>query len=297
MTRSRPPVNPAIHRQLLQVEARVKAQDYEGAAARLDAILRRHPADPYANFRAGWLCGLRGHYDQALDFFQRALTAARCPWSEAMNATGAILMKQGRYEEGYPFLEGAARAEPSNPDAWINLGNWAEGMGDDDLALTIYGKAARHHGYANAGIRWARSFIHLRRGDYRRGWLDYEARWLSPEWVAGRDRVFPPDSQFWYGEPLPPGDPLLVHYEQGQGDSVMALRYLPWLRSRTPARILLQVQDAILPLVRPLTGLYDQLLGQDDPLPAYTWHVSLMSLPHIHDTQVETIPPPLELAA
>jgi tetratricopeptide (TPR) repeat protein len=295
---TRPTVNPALVARLRQVEQCVKDQRYEAAANHLDVLLARYPTDPYANFRAGWLCALRGHYDVALNFLRRALHAARCPWSEALNAIGAILMRLGRYDEGLPYLHGALQSEPRNVEAWINLANWAEGIGDDTLALDILSRASQHPGNLGApGIRWSRSFIELKRGDYRAGWTDYECRWLNTEWVAGRDRVFPQGSRFWYGAPLAPGTPLLVHFEQGQGDTVMMLRYLPWLRARTPAAVILQVQDALVSLVRPWTALYDTLHGQGETLPDYSYHVSLMSLPHIHDTRLETIPPPLGLAA
>lgn len=298
MGRTSPLPNRAILERLYQIERAVKTGNYEGAAKRIDRLLETHPSDPHANFRAGWLCALRGHYEVAITFLHRALTFARCPWAEALNALGAVYMRTGQYDTGLPFLAMAARAEPTNPEVWINLANWMEGNGDDDAALATLDKAARHPGnFGSPGIRWARSFLDLKRGHYQVGWANYECRWLNTEWVAARNRTFPKTSHFWYGEAIGTA-PILVHFEQGQGDVVMMLRYLPWLRARLPeARILLQVQDAVVPLLRPFPALYDILQGQDEPLSDYTWHVSLMSLPHIHGTTVETIPPPLRLAA
>lgn len=292
---SRPPVNPTIGAKLLRVEQLVRAAQYEDAAVLLDTLLSTHPSDPYANFRGGWLCALRGHYEQSLPFFARALAVAPM-WSEALNALGAVLMRMGRYDEGYPYLQAALQAEPRNPEAWINLANWAEGMGQDDLALDILAKAGSHPGNLGApGIRWARSFIELKRGEWTRGWPDYECRWLNAEWVAGRNRTFREGSQFWFGGPLAPGVPLLVHWEQGMGDMIQMLRYLPWLRAVTPARILLQLQAPLMGLARRRPDLYDEL-WEEEPS-AYDWHVSLMSLPSIHGTTITTIPPPLRIAA
>jgi len=290
--------NRVVLERLYQIERMVKETRYEDAARAIDRLLAKHPTDPHANFRAGWLCALRGHYEVALDFLRRALKAARCPWSEALNAIGAVLMRMGRYDEGLPYLQAAAVAAPQNPEVWINLANWAEGSGRDDLALDILARASRHPGNLGApGIRWARSFIELKRGDYLNGWRDYECRWLNTEWLAARARTFVPGSEFWYGGPIPAGDTLLVHFEQGMGDTVQCLRYLPWVRARTSARLLLQVQKPLVPLVQRRPDLYDALSSHEGEPTGYQWHVSMMSLPHAHDTRLDTIPPPLRLAA
>src|SRR5262249_24347134 len=120
-------------------------------------------------------------------------------------------------------------------------------------------------------------------GDFAAGWKLYEWRWQAKQRAQLRSFTAP----LWLGvEPLA-GKTILVHAEQGYGDTTQFVRYAPMLAARG-ARIVLEVQP-------PLKALLEQIdvtvLGRGEPLPAFDLHCPILSLPLALGTELATIPP------
>ncbi len=162
-----------------------------------------------------------------------------------------------------------------------NLGRALEALNRHEAAVESYARAAAL-APDYAGAQWNLALARLALGDFAAGWAGYEWRWRNGD-LCERRFAEPP----WRGEPLA-GRTILVHAEQGLGDTVHFARYVPLLAARG-ARVMLEVQRPLLRLLASLAGI-ERLYVAVDPLPARDCHVPLLSLPGLFATTLETIP-------
>lgn len=158
-------------------------------------------------------------------------------------------------------------------------GRWQEALNDFDQALI----ADLH----NARARFNRGLVKLLLGDYETGWSDYEARF---ELKDPNHPVLHTGRPSWQGEALT-GKTILIYAEQGLGDTLQWLRYLPLLK-QCGAKIIFHTQTTLLPLLQgqPQLGI-DRLMGRETVAwPEHDYVVPLMSLSYRLQTRLETIP-------
>ena len=188
-------------------------------------------------------------------------------------------------------LECLYRAEALRPDdpavhhnlatVLISLGRFSEAIDHEDKAIAAQADfAPAHH---------CRGMIHLMLGDFERGWADMEWRLRSPNLALQPRRFAEPR---WDGSDLC-GKTILLHAEQGLGDTIQFVRYAS-LVARKGGRVIVECQPAIADLVRTVSGVSqvlaaDRFLAPED-LPPFDVYSSLLSLPRILGTRLETIP-------
>jgi hypothetical protein len=161
-----------------------------------------------------------------------------------------------------------------------DLGRWDEALALYDAALRLEPEGV--------DARFSRGLIHLTLGRFPEGWPGYEWRCRRPEWTKAYPHALP--SPRWQGEPLR-GRTLLVHHEQGFGDTLQFVRYLPLAKAQG-GRILFEVPAALRPLVRGVAGA-DEVLELSPSGPTrvpHDLHVPLLSLPGLCGTTLESIP-------
>jgi tetratricopeptide (TPR) repeat protein len=210
--------------------------------------------------------------------------------AEAVNMHGILLHNEGCFAEAGEVFE---RAESlGNRAAASNRGNSLMDMGRMDEALRAH-ETAVESDPQSAGARYNLALTRLRLGDWQRGWPEYEARWRFREVHRG-PRIF--KQPRWQGEPLD-GRRVLLHAEQGLGDTIQFCRYATLVAARGGV-VILQVQAAVERLMRSLPvvrcGLAETaLLGvrRGGP-PEFDLECPLMSLPAVFGTTVETVPWP-----
>jgi hypothetical protein len=136
------------------------------------------------------------------------------------------------------------------------------------------------------------AMVLLLTGHWAEAWPFYEARWQVGD-LAMQRRAFP--QPLWTGAQPLAGRTILLHAEQGLGDTLQFCRYAPLVAAQG-ARVVLEVQP---PLTRLLAGLEGvaQIVATGDPLPDFDLHCPLMSLPHAFATTPETIPAPVPYLA
>jgi hypothetical protein len=133
----------------------------------------------------------------------------------------------------------------------------------------------------------ARAFlglIHLMQGKFRLGLTEYESRWGTPYGLRFRRRFSQP---LWKGEPLE-GSRILLHAEQGMGDTLQFVRYIPLVAARG-ARVVLEVQPRLHRLLTQTPGA-PEIICRGDALPDFDWQCPLLSLPLATGTDLNTIP-------
>jgi hypothetical protein len=197
---------------------------------------------------------------------------------------GAVLARLNRGEEAEVACRAAIRLQPGHAGAHANLGLALRSLGRFEAAIASLREAIRlQPGHVKAHVDLGMTLLLL--GRFAEGFAEYEHR-LTPR-PAG---VLGPPS--WRGEPLE-GRTILLHAEQGIGDTIQFIRYLPEVRRCGAGRVLLAAPP---PFTRLLAGLphLDALVRAEDwaEIRAHV-HCPLLSLPHALGTTIETIPAPV----
>jgi tetratricopeptide (TPR) repeat protein len=206
--------------------------------------------------------------------------------AEAVNMHGILLHNARRFAEA---VEMFAQAEALGSKAAVsNRGNSLLDLGKMDEALQAH-EAAVEADPAHAGARYNLALTRLRLGLWEQGWQDYEARWRFKE-VHRERRVF--KQPRWRGEALE-GRRVLLHAEQGLGDTIQFCRYATLVVARGGTAIL-EVQGPVERLMGSLgaarAGLVETArLGAQAPL-RFDLECPLMSLPAVFGTTVDTVP-------
>lgn len=225
-------------------------------------------------------------YEQALATLNQAEAMHLGDLDLRMNRAN-VLLELDSQEEALQEFTALATARPLDAELRMSIGNALREM-------QRHGEAMAHYDHAvaiapdNADVRWNRSLCLLALGDYSRGWAEYE--WRTKARKLGRvEREFPVPK--WLGVESLVGRTILLHAEQGLGDTLLMCRYASVVAS-LEAKVVLQVQKPLVELLRGLDGV-SLLLGNNDPLPDFDVHCPLMSLPHALGTTLTTVPAPV----
>jgi tetratricopeptide (TPR) repeat protein len=232
--------------------------------------------------RGNTLYGLKRH-DEALADYERFL-AIRPGNPDVFNNRGNALSELGRLEEAIASYDRALALDPKLPEILINKGHVLADLHRFEAALSTYAEAGRLEG-RRAEAKFCESLVRLRLGQLAVGWREYEWRWGQASW-AGRARGFA--APLWLGRESLAGKTILLHSEQGFGDTLQFVRYVP-LVERLGASVVLEVQAPLKALFSDLRGA-QQILARGEGLPAFDLHCPLMSLPLAFASELESVP-------
>ena len=233
-----------------------------------------------------------GRLSEAEQSVRRAL-ALEPDNAQAHHALGRVLEGLGRRDDAFAALSTALALDPDFVEAHHDLGNTLFDLGRFEDAERSYRRAlALRPGFPLASFALSR--LLLLRGDYASGLPLYESRFDGSD--GGNDAGFRAlavqlwQVERWRGESLK-GRTLLVWTEQGFGDSLMAARYLGLLKARGIGRLLVYCEPALVRLIQAM-GCADEVISKEDPAPLgrFDRQCTLMSLPFLFDTRLETIP-------
>ena len=293
-----------------------QAGHLEAAAAGYARILQFNPEHLEAITNLAVLLRDRGQITDAIPLFERAL-ALRPGMTEARYVLALCFMQVGEKEQARLHFTAAAKASPSDSRPIVGLAALALNEGDADIALghtdaalarnlddadawnlkgaackelarfaearNAYDKALdRQPDHAEA--RYNRGALKLLLGDMPKGWDDYACRWQGDDRQSpGADLGVP----LWDGGPLAGGQ-LLVVAEQGFGDTLQCLRYLPLLRERG-----MEVAICCRPELRRLVAAIPEVARvwcPGEPGPNGDAYLPMMELPRIFQTSETNIP-------
>jgi tetratricopeptide (TPR) repeat protein len=200
------------------------------------------------------------------------------------NNLGVALRNAGRLEEAEQSLRQALRREPGEPGITANLSSVLKELGRITESEACLRDALRSRP-DDPVLRYNLGLLLLLTGDFQAGWAEYEARVRAGAVPA---RVFRQPA--WTGEALN-GRTLLVHAEQGLGDTIQFCRYLPLLVRRLAGdgQVVFEAQR---PLARLMAGLVGApvIARAGEPLPPFDLVCPLLSLPERFGTTVERVP-------
>jgi tetratricopeptide (TPR) repeat protein len=232
------------------------------------------------NLGNAWMA--RRNYAQAEACFRETLTmdAER---AEHYNSLGNALFQQRRNEEAEACYRKALEMVPDYAAVHTNLANVLMRQSSRAEMIRHYERALELDP-KSAGGHYNLALAYLRQGRYAEGWPAHEWRWDFRELRLRRRHFAAPQ---WRGEKLN-GETILLHAEQGLGDTLQFVRYAPLVAERG-GRVVLEVPPRLVRLLQGLPGV-SRVVGRGEPLGDFAWHCPLMSLPLAFGTTVDTIP-------
>lgn len=229
--------------------------------------------------------------DEAMATYDKVLKIEP-DFSEAIANRAFLLVGQNRLEEALAAYDHALQLMPDSTEALYNRAATLEELQRYDEAIQAYGRVPQNDPNFQSA-RWNTALANLKLGNLETGWRQYEQRWQT-EQMRKTQRYF--SQPLWLGQESLLGKTILVHSEQGFGDTLQFVRYVPLLAERG-ARVILQVQPALKPLLAKVKGVAVLLATGEQP-PAFDLHCPLMSLPLALETfALSDIPNQTYLAA
>lgn len=226
-------------------------RQWQAALASYERALSIDPGFAEVHFNGGNVCRELEQWDAALASYDRAI-ALRRGYAEAYCNRGLVLVSQNRLDEALRSYDEAIRIRPNYPQALYN-----------------------------------RSFALLLRGDLESGWRDQEWRWSEVIGASIEARRSFREPR-WLGEFSIAGKTILLHAEQGLGDTLQFCRYAK-LVAHLGARVLLEVQEPLVSLLANLEGV-TRVIARGQELPPFDCWCPLLSLPLVFKTTLSTIP-------
>jgi Flp pilus assembly protein TadD len=284
------------------------------AAYRQAIVLNPNYAETHNNL--GIALTDKGQLDEAIAAYRQAIKL-KPNFAEAHNNLGFSLRDKGQHEEAMVACRQAITLKPRFPEAHSNLGNALRDKGLLDEAIVAYrqaimlrpgfseamsnlGNALRDNGQLEEAVDSYRRAIALKPdladahynlaltlllcGDFQPGWEEHEWRWKCTNFPSAR-RNF--SQSQWNGGALETCT-LLLHTEQGLGDAIQFIRYLPLVVQRG-GKIIVECRAELQRLLRTMHEKC-KILARGEPLPAFDLHCPLLSLPLVFGTMLDNIP-------
>lgn len=254
-----------------------KAKEAEKAARKAIGISKKN-SSPYNQL--GLSLKYQGKTQQAIVAFRKAISL-NPEDANAQNNLGNLLTKTENFHKAKDHYDKAIIINPEFVNAQTNLGLWYHENEEFDHAIRSYKRALMiKNDDINSHMNLSLTF--LLRGQFAEGWKEYEWRKkLNPQ---THNRFSEPS---WDGTPLY-NETLLVYAEQGLGDTIQFSRYLEKI-DKGKGKIIFECQKPLTSLLKNIKGP-DQIVAEGDDLPDFDLQVSLLSLPKIFETDLDTVP-------
>jgi len=304
------PRYPAAHNNFGNVL--VKQGRLEEAIAAFQRALALQPNFPEAMSNLGDALTKAGREEEAIELLRRTV-ALKPDFAEGHNNLGSALWKKKRREEAAASYRRALELNPNYAEAHSNLGGFFMGCEQLAEAITCYERAVAlkpdlPDAYGNMGVaymrrgdneralelvrqaiacdpkfadgHWNLALVLFLLGRWEEGWCEHEWRWRTPVPVSPLRHFSPPP---WDGAPMP-GGTLLLHAEQGFGDTMQFMRYVPLARERSQAaRVVVEVPPPLVRLlaqsVEPGIEIVGRAAWDASALPPFDAHLPLLSQP------------------
>jgi tetratricopeptide (TPR) repeat protein len=257
----------------------------EGAIACYQQVLNCNPNYTEAYINLGNVFARQNQLQSALDCYQRALVLNPNSADIYVNL-GHIFDEQNQPEKALDCYQRAIALDPNSVDIYVNMGVVFEDQGQYEQAMACYTRALELCP-DSALAHLNRALLLLRAGDFDHGFVEYEWRLQCPQQLEHYQSHNDLSKPVWDGSHLD-GQTILIHSEQGLGDTIQFIRYASFVAQRG-GRVVVECQEPLVRAIATVAGI-TQLVVKGNTLPEFDVHVPLMSLPRIFKTTQENIP-------
>jgi Tfp pilus assembly protein PilF len=262
---------------------------FEEAVAHNRNALMLAPRHPEILYNLGNAFLELNRIDESLASYEEVLAIDPSHAGARVNR-GNALLRLNRPAEALESYDKALAAMPGHPQILTNRGHALRRLDRPYEALADFEAAlVKSPEFPEAHFETALARLTL--GDFEAGWKAYEWRWKTGAFADKRRQFRAP---LWLGDVPVSGKTILLHAEQGFGDTIQFIRYAPLLAARG-ARVICEVQAELVPLLARLDGI--EVVAHGDGLPHFDLHCPLLSLPLAFGTRLESIPAPVPYLA
>jgi len=276
------PNNPDIH--LSCGVTYYKLEQYEEALKSYGHALELNPNNADVHFSRGVTYYELGQYEEALKSYDHAIEL--CPNQANVYSNRGIVFKSlKRYEEAFKNIDFAIKLKPDLAAAFSNQGLVHGELKEYEEACKSYDRAIKLE--PNIGdAYWNKSNLKILQGCYEEGWRLFEWRWKTT-FLKLKPRNF--NQPLWLGQEAINNKIILIHHEQGLGDSIQFSRYIALIEKYHPKEIILEAPKSLISILSTLRGNF-KIIKLGDPLPYFDYYCPIMSLPLAFKTTLENIP-------
>ncbi len=261
----------------------LKQSKFEAAIRSFDLAIEYDPNYVDAYLNKGVCLFKIEKYSEAVVNYSRSI-AINPNLPQVHYNLGIALFAQEKTHEAILCFKRSLELKPDYKDACLYLGNAHKSLLKMDKAIEYLSMAVKDEpGYDIARMNRALTLLLI--GDYNKGWPEYEHRLLNKNYPR---RAFPHPK--WNGEPLN-GKTILIHTEQGLGDTFQFARFLPYVKERG-GRVVFECQKNLVDLMKRCSGIDEIIEYADDGAPAAVFdvHAPLLSLAGIFNITPDTVP-------
>jgi len=256
----------------------------QGMAGQAVAIYQQaialRPASPEAYNNLANALNQAGQTAEAIENYKKAV-ALRPDFAGALTNLANILQEKGDFDGALASLNRALALQPNNPSIYNSLGSTLGSQGRLDESIDALRRAIElRPDYHEARLNLAHAY--LAKGDFASGLPLYESRARVGAPIDLRS-----PAPMWGGQELQ-GKRILLQTEQGLGDIIQFVRYVPMVREKG-GKPVMRVPKSLIELLRGQKEI-EQVVGIDEPVPQADVQYPLLSLPNLFQTRLETIP-------
>lgn len=255
---------------------------YKNAVEAYSNAIRINPSITSAYNNLGVAYKELGEYELSRKAYEKVLEIN--PNDSAVhNNFGNLLRFCDDFAGAITHIEQSIKLNPSYPDAYSNLGAVYKENKEYSKAEPLYRKAlSLNPNHTNANFDLA--LIELFSGNYDKGWQHYEHRIKMDELRA---KIYPYTTPIWRGEDLR-GKTLILQNEQGFGDNIMFIRYVPMFL-RLGANVILRTRPELVNLFKSIEGI-KEVYSEEESIPKHDYYLPLLSSPNRFKTTLESVP-------
>lgn len=269
-----------------QGTALLHSQRFEEALTSYEQALKLQPNHVPTIFNHGAALANLQRFDEALASFEYALTI-QADHAQTLSNLGSVLVHFNRFHEALARYNQALASQADHVEALSNRGGVLTKLNRFEEASASFTKALEiNPDYAEA--HWNEGVCRLSMGDFALGWQKHEWRWKAKAFMHTQRNFTQP---LWLGQESLQSlnnKTILLHAEQGLGDTIQFCRYAHKVAA-LGATVILEVQPTLKTLLRDVTGV-SHIIAKGETLPAFDFHCPLLSLPLAFGTDLDSIP-------
>jgi tetratricopeptide (TPR) repeat protein len=259
---------------------------FEEAAILIRRAIAAVPTNPAYHYHLGNALRRMRQTDKAVECYRRAITLKPND-AELRNELGTLLAESGQFDQAVACFRKALEINPAMAGAYNNLGNVFYDLGEIEKAESNWRRAIELNPNL-AEAHFHLSLILLTRGEFESGFREHDWRWKIPAVAMTRSSAVP----LWNGEDLA-GKRVLIWGEQGIGDVIQFVRYLPMVaeqvRQKPGGKIILACAPELIGVFKSFETCAD-LTSEPSESDRMDFYCPIVSLPRIFKTTVATIP-------